>query len=188
MEALDQFFIKDVTTKGAYKVDSNQPSKLKNLALTEDNLELTFQVNYLSHFYLCHLLKSAMLKALMPKIVSISSESHRFSLLANSEEFLAESCLNKTSTKNFYPTLSYNDSKLFCLMFALEANEKWKNIRAIAVHPGNMISSNLSRHWWLYQVLFGFVRPFAKSLSQVSFRLNHLHVTGFRKNFKTLQT
>ena len=72
-------------------------------------------------------------------------------------------------------------------MFALEANEKWKNIRAIAVHPGNMISSNLSRHWWLYKVLFGFVRPFAKSLSQVSFRLNYLYVTDFRKNFKTLQ-
>jgi len=137
-------------------------------ALTEDNFELTFQVNYLSHFYLCHLLKSALLNAPMPKIVSISSESHRFSQLANSEEFLAECCLNKTSATNFYPTFSYNDSKLFCLMFALEINQKWNNIRAIAVHPGNMISSNLSRHWWLYKVLFGLVRPFAKSLSQAA--------------------
>ena len=131
-------------------------------------MELTFQVNYLSHFYLCHLLKSAMLKALMPKIVSVSSESHRFSTLVNSEEFLAESCLNKTSAKSFYPTLSYNDSKLFCLMFALEANQIWKDIRSIAVHPGNMVYSNLGRHWWIYRVLFGLVRPFAKSLSQAS--------------------
>ena len=64
-------------------------------AMSEDNLELTFQVNYLSHFYLSHLLQSAMNKAIMPKIVSISSESHRFSQITNSEEFLAESCLNK---------------------------------------------------------------------------------------------
>jgi len=137
--------------------------------LTEDNLELTFQVNYLSHFYLSHLLKPAMCKsASIPKIVAISAESHRFSQIGNSAEFLAESCLNKTSGKHFCPTFAYNDSKLFCLMFALEANQIWKNIRSIAVHPGNMVYSNLGRHWWIYRVLFGLVRPFAKSLSQAA--------------------
>ena len=137
--------------------------------LTEDNFELTFQVNYLSHFYLSQLLKPALFKAAMPKIISVSAESHRYSLMVNPDEFLSESCLNKTNAKYFCPTFAYNDSKLFCLMFALEANQIWKNIRVIAVHPGNMVSSNLSRHWWLYRLLFGIVRPFSKSLSQVIF-------------------
>jgi len=136
--------------------------------LTEDNFELTFQVNYLSHFYLSQLLKPALFKAAMPKIISVSAESHRYSLMVNPDEFLSESCLNKTNGKYFCPTFAYNDSKLFCLMFALEANQIWKNIRVIAVHPGNMVSSNLSRHWWLYRLLFGIVRPFSKSLSQAA--------------------
>ena len=122
------------------------------------------------------------MRSKIQKVIVVSSESHRFS---NMTDFSAQNCLPKLSSP--YNHLdAYNDSKLCCLMFALTVH-KQLGLKSIAVHPGNMISSNLSRHWWLYKVLFGFVRPFAKSLSQVSFRLNHLHVTGFRKNFKTLQ-
>ena len=32
------------------------------------------------------------------------------------------------------------------------------------LHPGNMVSSSLSRHWWLWRLLFAAVRPFTKSL------------------------
>lgn len=31
-----------------------------------------------------------------------------------------------------------------------------------------MVSTNLSRHWWLYRCLFALVRPFAKSLQQAA--------------------
>jgi len=136
--------------------------------MTEDNLELTFQVNYLSHYYLSHLLKPALDEAIMPKIVAISAESHRFSLIQHPEEFLSESILNPLSSDTFCQTFAYNDSKLFQLMFALEANDAWKNIRCIAVHPGNMISSRLNRHWWFHRILFALVRPFAKSLQQAA--------------------
>ena len=136
--------------------------------MTEDNLELTFQVNYLSNFYLSHLLKPALNKANLPKIVTVSAECHRFSTLENPNEFLSETVLNVTNPDRFCPTFAYNDSKLCQVMFALEANENWKHVRAIAVHPGNMVSSRLNRHWWLYRVLFGLVRPFAKSLQQAA--------------------
>jgi WW domain-containing oxidoreductase len=55
-------------------------------------------------------------------------------------------------------------------MFALEAHRRWNgkdNLRFVAVHPGNMVSSAISRHWWIYRLIYALVRPFAKSL-QVS--------------------
>lgn len=33
-----------------------------------------------------------------------------------------------------------------------------------ALHPGNMVSSSLSRNWWFYRLIFAIVRPFTKSL------------------------
>uniref|UniRef100_A0A182Q360 Uncharacterized protein n=1 Tax=Anopheles farauti TaxID=69004 RepID=A0A182Q360_9DIPT len=36
------------------------------------------------------------------------------------------------------------------------------------MHPGNMVSSALSRNWWFYRLLFGLVRPFTKSLQQAA--------------------
>jgi WW domain-containing oxidoreductase len=56
-------------------------------------------------------------------------------------------------------------------MFALEAHKRWNaksNLRFIAVHPGNMVSSSLSRNWWIYRLLFAVVRPFSKSLQQAA--------------------
>jgi WW domain-containing oxidoreductase len=140
--------------------------------ITEDGIELTFQVNYLSHFYLAHLLKDSLKRAPKPKIISVSAESHRFSSLdSNPMCFSSSLVLSNPNPRNFCPTLAYNDSKLCCVMFAFEANRKWSakdNIKAIAVHPGNMVSSKLCSHWWLYKVLFSIVRPFAKSLQQAA--------------------
>ncbi len=46
----------------------------------EDQLDETFQVNYLSQVYLASLLKGAMSKTLKPRLVSVSAESHRCSI------------------------------------------------------------------------------------------------------------
>ena len=133
--------------------------------LTPDDLEVTFQVNYLSHFYLSHLLKPYLMKSSLPKIVVVSSESHRFSL-----QDYSLSSIGQGQGLAGIATHAYNDSKLFALMFALHANNEWRSegIRCIAVHPGNMVASNLTRHWWLYKLLFNLVRPFMKSLQQAA--------------------
>ena len=97
------------------------------------------------------------------KVIVVSSESHRFS---NMTDFSAQNCLPKLSSP--YNHLdAYNDSKLCCLMFALTVH-KQLGLKSIAVHPGNMVSSHLSRHWWLYRLLFTCVRPFSKSLQQAA--------------------
>jgi len=33
-----------------------------------------------------------------------------------------------------------------------------------SVHPGNMVSTDISRNYWFYRLLFAIVRPFTKSL------------------------
>ena len=144
----------------------------KAYQLTVDNLEQTFQINYLSHFYLAHLLRPIMVKNRdkarpLPKIVAVAAESHRFATCDMAED-ITPSYLSTTNPKTFVPVHAYNNSKLWCLMFAMEADHRWKDICCIAVHPGNMISTNLSRHWWVYRLLFAIVRPFTKSLQQAA--------------------
>ncbi len=140
-------------------------------SVTEDGFETMFQVNYLGHFYLANLLKPMLEKSKMPggsKIVSVTSESHRFSDLVHDQDVFSSENMLSSSQKTFNSTLAYNDSKLCCLMFAMEADNRFKISRSLAAHPGNMVSSNLARHWWLYQVMFSLVRPFAKSLQQAA--------------------
>uniref|UniRef100_A0A182J5H6 Uncharacterized protein n=1 Tax=Anopheles atroparvus TaxID=41427 RepID=A0A182J5H6_ANOAO len=52
-----------------------------------------------------------------------------------------------------------------CLFFQ---RLKPRGITVFVLHPGNMVSSALSRNWWFYRFLFGLVRPFTKSLQQAA--------------------
>jgi len=132
---------------------------------TEDNVELTFQVNHLAQMYLAELLRDRLIESKPSRVVVLSSESHRFSHL-NKTNLIADK-FTKPS-KFFIPMMAYNDSKLCNLLFTHQFNMRYRNhgINVNACHPGNMISSDLSRNWWFYRILFFFVRPFTKSLQQ----------------------
>lgn len=132
---------------------------------TEDGYETTFQVSHLSHFYLTNLLSD--LFDHTTRIVVVSSESHRFSTLPTTD--LTESELSPSPNK-FWSMLAYNNAKLCNVLFAFELARRWQNrgICVFALHPGNMVSSHLSRNWWWYRLLFAIVRPFTKSLQQAA--------------------
>ena len=128
----------------------------------EDGLEEMFQVNFLSQFYLASRLKTLMSKSTKPRMVVVTSESHRF---------VDPSALWQNPSSAFTSSMeAYNRSKLLALMFALEAGERWHGlgVRGLAVHPGNVVCTGLSRHFWPYRVLFALARPFAKSLQQAA--------------------
>ncbi|KAK0043097.1 WW domain-containing oxidoreductase [Biomphalaria pfeifferi] len=133
--------------------------------LTEDNLEMTFQVNHLSHFYLTKLLVNTLMKSAPARVVVVSSESHRFSDLKESNM-----CQEKLSPKvtSFWHMGAYNNSKLCNILFANELNYRLSphGIVANSVHPGNMMSSSITRYWWFYRLIFTLVRPFTKSMQQ----------------------
>lgn len=134
--------------------------------LTVDGFESAFQVNHLSHFYLTLMLKPQLLEAKPSRVVVLSSESHRFSNFKLNS--LTESNLSPKTSKGFSGMMTYNNTKLCNVLFAKELSERWydDNIQVFSVHPGNMISTDISRHWWGYRLAFAVVRPFTKSLQQ----------------------
>lgn len=132
---------------------------------TEDGFETTFQVSHLSHFYLTILLSE--LFDHTTRIVVVSSESHRFSTL--STENLLETDVCPPSNK-YWSMIAYNNAKLCNVLFAKALAQRWKSrgISVFSLHPGNMVSTELSRNWWFYKILFAIVRPFTKSLQQAA--------------------
>jgi len=134
--------------------------------LTDDGFEWTMQVNYLAHFYLTLLLHKMLCASFRSRVVVVSSESHRFSEIKTAAE-VSEVQLEPMAS-NFSPVLQYNDSKLFCLLFAQTLSRKFGHLglRCNAVHPGNLINTGLPSSWWIYRLLFFLVRPFTKSASQ----------------------
>ncbi|KAL4713346.1 hypothetical protein ACJJTC_006814 [Scirpophaga incertulas] len=132
--------------------------------LTEDNYETTFQVNHLSHMYLALLLEPLLKKG--SRVVFVSSESHRFAYL---KDAFRNETLEVTEEQYRY-VMAYNNSKLFNVITAKILSEEWKSkgISVNSVHPGNMVSSELSRSWWFFRLAFFLVRPFTKSLQQAA--------------------
>ncbi|XP_023170717.2 WW domain-containing oxidoreductase [Drosophila hydei] len=132
---------------------------------TVDGLETTFQVSHLSHFYLTLQLES--LFDHRTRIVVLSSESHRFANLP--VENLTVQHLSPPAEK-YWSMMAYNNAKLCNVLFTQELAERWKQrgISVFSVHPGNMVSTQLSRNYWFYRLLFAVVRPFTKSLQQAA--------------------
>lgn len=78
-------------------------------------------------------------------------------------EDIHQSTLSPPAYK-YWPMAAYNDSKLCNVLFAQELARKWPSVSVFACHPGNLVSTSLSRQWWLYRLLFALVRPFTKSV------------------------
>ncbi|GFR69832.1 WW domain-containing oxidoreductase [Elysia marginata] len=135
-------------------------------SVTEDNLEKTFQVNHLAHFYLTRLLVHVLMASAPARVVVVSSESHRMSSL--SEQDLVVERVSPPKASSFWHFDAYNNSKLCNILFANELNCRLMphGVVANSLHPGNMMSSGLARHWWLYRLIFALVRPFTKSMQQ----------------------
>lgn len=134
--------------------------------VTENDLEMTFQVNYLSQFYLTKLLQDILIASAPGRVVVVSSESHRFPKLQKPEE-ICEDMLSPTKDK--YSDLNaYNISKLCNNLFSLHLNQllSGKKVTSNSLHPGSCISTNIQRNWWLYKLIFFVARPFTKSLQQ----------------------
>ncbi|CAL4150922.1 unnamed protein product, partial [Meganyctiphanes norvegica] len=134
--------------------------------ITNDGLEAIFQINYLSHFYLAHLLQPVLETSAPSRIIFLSSESHRFATLDVTN--ITKDFLSPSLESYFTSILAYNNSKLCNILSVVEMQRRFgeRGICCFAVHPGNVISTGLSRNWWLYRLLFAVVRPYSKSLQQ----------------------
>ena len=141
---------------------------LTEYRLTEDGLEEMMQVNYLANFLLTDLLLPVLLRAASPRVVTVSSESHRFSQISASNP--PSSLHFRPGPAQFSPILQYNDTKLFCLLLsrALHTQYHQAGLQSASVHPGNLLPTNLHRHSLAHSLLATLARPFTKDLSQAA--------------------
>ncbi|MEO3388871.1 oxidoreductase [Mesorhizobium sp. CAU 1741] len=98
---------------------------------TADGLELQFGTNYVGHFALTASLMPLMQRAASPRVVTLSSVAARQGRIDFDD---------LQSERNYQPMPVYSQSKLACLMFALELQRRsdaahW-GIESIAAHPG----------------------------------------------------
>ncbi len=98
---------------------------------TRDGFELQFGVNFLGHFALTARLMPTILKAIAPRVVSLSSIMHKYGRL-DFDDLM--------SVRQYSPIRSYSQSKLATLVFARElarrAGERQWNLLSVAAHPG----------------------------------------------------
>ena len=98
---------------------------------TPDGFEMQFGTNYLGHFALTARLMPLLRRSSGPRVVSVSSLAHR----TGSIDFG-----DLQGTRLYSPWKAYGQSKLACLMFALELQRRsdsagW-NLTSNAAHPG----------------------------------------------------
>src|SRR3954466_12906388 len=98
---------------------------------TADGFEMQFGTNYLGHFALTARLMPLLRRASGPRVVSLSSLAHRTGLIDFND---------LQGARVYSPWKAYGQSKLACLMFALELQRRsdaagW-NLISNAAHPG----------------------------------------------------
>ena len=104
--------------------------------LNSKNLEKTFVINYLSHFYLTTQLIKNFSATDKKIIVNITSSAHHFSLLD----------IEKPITNNRYNGwITYFNTKLMNILFTYKCNSTYENAKSIAVHPG-WVKSNFGNN------------------------------------------
>jgi NAD(P)-dependent dehydrogenase (short-subunit alcohol dehydrogenase family) len=127
--------------------------------LTEDGYEKTYQVNYLSHFLLTHLLLEDLKRSGQGRIINLSSSVYNIGKFDPG---------NLQSEQSFSLIGAYAASKLLILMFTLELAERLRGARVVAnaVHPGVVRTQMLANATGVFKIISYFATPFAVSPQQ----------------------
>jgi len=112
------------------------------LPLTRDarGYETQFAINHLGHYQLTVKLWPALQKANGARIVALSSLGHRYSPVIFDDLHYEH--------REYDRWKAYGQSKTANILFAVEADRRGKadGIRAFAVHPGTIVSTDLKRY------------------------------------------
>lgn len=137
---------------------------------TEEGHELQWGVNHLGHFLLTSLLWKNLTDAKAARVVQLSSLAHKW---GNTSAFN-----NPIGKANYDKQKAYGNSKLACLVFALELERRIKSkglkVKSMAAHPG-VADTELSRYlpgWMkvLSPLFMAFVANSAEEGAQPSLR------------------
>jgi len=131
---------------------------IKDRKVTEDGNEIQFQTNYLGHFLLTHLLMPVLKESAPARIVCLSSLAHAMPQASIYDDVNLE--------KGYTPWKAYCQSKLACLLFAMEMSKRLvgTNITINALHPG-VVDTPL---WDEYASYVPFGKPIYNLFKKVS--------------------
>jgi NAD(P)-dependent dehydrogenase (short-subunit alcohol dehydrogenase family) len=109
------------------------------LERTKDGFELQFGTNHLGHFLFSCLLAPALLAAAPARVVTLSSEGHKFGGIDFEDP--------NYQHRDYEKWQAYGQSKTANALFSVALNERLsgRGVTANAVHPG-MIVTELGRH------------------------------------------
>jgi WW domain-containing oxidoreductase len=130
-------------------------------AQTEEGFERTVGVCHIGHFLLARLLLPRLLASGAPRVVMVSSLSHR------SPPKLDFAVLPMTRD-NFKGMTAYGQAKLCNVLMAKELQRRYgaRGMTACALHPGTLITTDIGRNSKVVGALIKFVSPFTKNPSQ----------------------
>jgi len=148
-----------------------------NYQETKEGLEMTVGVCHFGHFLLTQLLLPQLLKTkeiqakeitagsskiVAPRIIMVSSESHRMPTKLNFNKFP----LKKSDT--FIPLMAYGQAKLCNALFANELQRRYQDqgLTACSLHPGALITTSFGRDSGFLSLVFKLVSPLTKNPNQ----------------------
>ena len=130
-------------------------------AETEEGFERTVGVSHIGHFLLTRLLMPRLLAAGAPRIVMVSSTSHKqpskldFSNLPMSRD-------------SFRGMTAYGQAKLCNVLMAKSLQRRYggQGLTACALHPGTLVTTQIGRNSLIFDLLMKLISPFTKNPSQ----------------------
>ncbi|MEE4362031.1 MAG: SDR family oxidoreductase [Pseudomonadales bacterium] len=128
---------------------------------TAEGFEKTLGVCHIGHFLLTRLLMPRLLAAPQPRLVVVSSESHRMPPRLDFARL-------PMTAGNFRGLVAYGQAKLCNVLFAKALQRRYgaRGLVACALHPGTLVTTDIGRYSGVFAVLMKLVSPFTKTPSQ----------------------
>jgi NAD(P)-dependent dehydrogenase (short-subunit alcohol dehydrogenase family) len=128
---------------------------------TNEGFEQTVGVCHLAHFLLVKKLLPKLLQAPAPRVVMVSSESHR------APPRLDFDALPYPKDK-FRPMKAYGQAKLCNALMAVELQRRFadQGLTACYLHPGTMVTTDIGRDSALVRFAMWLASPFTKTANQ----------------------
>ena len=125
---------------------------------TEEGFERTVGVCHIGHFLLARLLMPRMLTCAAPRIVMVSSTSHRSPSKLDFDRL-------PMARENFRGMTAYGQAKLCNVLMAKSLQSRYgsRGLVACALHPGTLITTDIGRNSKIAGALMKLVSPFTKS-------------------------
>jgi WW domain-containing oxidoreductase len=134
---------------------------------TKESLEMTVGVCHFGHFLLTQLLLPQLLEAKTlngksPRIVMVSSESHRMPARLNFNKFPLK------KSDRFSALTAYGQAKLCNALMANELQRRYgdQGLTACSLHPGALITTSFGRDSGFLSLFFKLVSPLTKNPNQ----------------------